>query len=211
MLKTMSAETKIFLGIIAATVLLLGGAMFFFARQNEQETVGYTREQLVSDYNYTYGNASASAYLVEFSDFQCPACAAYEPIVEQIREQYKDKLQFVYRHYPLPQHPFAEKAALAAEAAGKQGKFWEMHDQLFVKQDALSDETINEIAKSLGLNEEAFKKDLEDSDLKQRVANDKSAGNGLGVNSTPSFFLNGKKLRLLTPQTLAQEVEKAVQ
>jgi len=210
MFKTMSGEAKLFLGIIVVTFVVIGGAMFFFAKQSEKETKGFTKEELVSSNNYTYGSASASAYLVEFSDFQCPACGTFEPTVEQIREKYKDKLQFVYRHFPLPQHEHAEAAALAAEAAGKQGKFWEMHDQLFAKQDNLTDETINGIVKAIGLNEEQYTKALSDQSLKDRVAKDKADGNAIGVDSTPTFFLNGKKLRLVSPQSLAQEVDAAL-
>lgn len=211
MFKSLSSETKLFIGIIFFTLVLIGGALFFFSSQSQKEEKGYTKEELTKPNNYTYGNASASAYLVEFSDFECPACGAFEPAVEQIREKYKDKLQFIYRQFPLPQHPFAEKAAIAAEAAGKQGKFWEMHDELFANQDKLSDDTINEIVKKLNLDADQFTKSIADPAIKDIVLQDKADGNALGVDATPTFYLNGKKLRLASPLNLVTEVEKVLQ
>ncbi len=211
MFKSLTGEQKLFGGIIIATIVIIGGAMMFFSKQSEQQTKGYTKDELTVAGDYSYGNASGSAYLVEFSDFQCPACGAFEPTVKQLREQYKDKLQVFYRHFPLPQHEHAEAAALASEAAGKQGKFWEMHDKLFEKQDNLTDDTINGIVKDLGLNQEEYTKSLSDQSLKDHILKDKADGNALGVNATPTFFLNGKQLHLLSPQNLISEVEKAVQ
>jgi len=210
MLRSVSSETKVFLGIIVCTFVLIGGALLFFSSQSVKEEQQFSREELIAPHNFPAGNASASAYLVEFSDFECPACAAYEPAIQQIRKQYKDRLLFVYRHYPLPQHQFAEKAALAAQAAGKQGKFWERHGELFANHDKLSDETLKNIVQKLMLNEEEFTKAMNDQAVKDSVAKDKSAGNALGVNATPTFFLNGKKLKVNSPKTLIQEIEKAL-
>ncbi len=137
--------------------------------------------------------------MIEYSDFQCPACKAYSPIAKQIADEFKDKIAFVYRHFPLPQHQNAQKAAYSAESAGNQGKFWEMHDLLFKNQDNWSnksnaDELFLSYAKELKLDEEQFKKDMESKTIKEKIDTDLSNGQKAGVNSTPFFFLNGQKL-----------------
>lgn len=204
---TLSSETKLFLGMIGVTVLILVGAVFFLSRP--AATLG--RSQLITDETLTTGNASASAYLVEFSDFQCPACRAYQPAVKQILSQYKDQLIFGYRHFPLDQHPLAIPAGKAAEAVGKQGKFWEAHDQLFADQDKFSDEYFTQFANLLKLDESQFNKDKDSQEVKDKIERDRVAGLGFGVNATPTFFLNGQKLNLTTPQDLIDAVTAAMQ
>lgn len=205
-----TGETKLYAGIIVGTILLIVGAVFFFSKQEEKSTQVISREQLILADTATRGSASASAYLVEFSDFQCPACKSFYPIVEEIIEKNKDDLLFAYRHYPLPQHPFAQKASLAAEAAKKQGKFWEMHKELFANQDKFSDQFFADLPTSLKLDGEKYKKSLDEQEVKSIIDKDKADGNLFGVDSTPTFFLNGKKLKLFTPQDLISAVEEAV-
>lgn len=145
------------------------------------------------------GNPEAKTVLMEYSDFQCPACGAYSPIVKQIVEESKDKIVFAYRHFPLSQHRNAEAAALAAEAAGKQNKFWEIHDLIFEKQADWSEsrnaeELFIKYAAELNLNIGQFKNDLILKEIKDKVKNDLRSGEEAGVNATPTFFLNGKKI-----------------
>ncbi len=138
--------------------------------------------------------------LVEFSDFQCPACGVYYPIVTQVVKDFKDNLTFVYRNFPLTDlHPNAQLAAQAAEAAGIQGKYWEMHDLLFTKQsDWSASSTARDIftqyAQTLGINMDQFKKDIDSDTVKNKIAEDVGDGNALGITGTPTFFLNGVKL-----------------
>lgn len=206
-----STEQKILFGVILSTIALIIGAIALFAFQSNQEARTFAREELIPlSRQHILGNASASAYLVEFSDFQCPACAAYAPIVKQLVETHKENLAFVYRHFPLPQHAFAEQAAIVAEAAGKQGKFWEMHDALFANANTLSEEKIKELAKQLSLNEEQFNIDRSSQEIRAIIEKDKQDGRSLGVASTPTFFLNGKKLRITSPNQLIQEVTRAI-
>ena len=147
------------------------------------------------------GGATGSATLVEYSDFQCPACSAYYPVVKQLTKEFPQDLHFVYRYFPLSSiHKNARISAQAAEAAGKQNKFWEMHDLLFENQDEwanLADpkEKFKEYAKSIGLDTEKFQKDLESKEVKDKVEKDYQNGLSLGVNATPTFFLNGEKLQ----------------
>jgi len=149
----------------------------------------------------TKGNSESKVLLVEYGDFQCSACGRYHPLLKQLNQEFGDRIQFVYRHFPLKQtHRNAEPAAFAAEAAGKQGKFWEMHDLIFEGQENWSEkrnakDTFVEYAKSLDLDMEKFQTDVKSKEIKNKVRNDYSSGIKAGVNSTPTLFLNGKKLR----------------
>ena len=204
----LTGETKLFIGIIVVTIILIGGAMFVFGRQ--ASAPAFSKSDMIPTGTYTRGSASASAYLVEFSDLQCPACKAFEPTVDAIVQQYGGKLLYAYRYFPLTQHPYGMQAAVAAEAANRQGKFWEFHDQLFTDQDSLSDDTVQKDAQKVGLNMEQFNKDLKDSSVQDKVNKDQADGNKFGVNATPSFYLNGTLLQLNAPSDLTQAVADAV-
>ncbi|OGG09058.1 hypothetical protein A2154_03360, partial [Candidatus Gottesmanbacteria bacterium RBG_16_43_7] len=153
----------------------------------------------------------ASATLVEFSDFQCPACAAFQPTVKEILSKYGSKIRFIYRHFPLQQHQFSYPSALAAEAAGLQGKFWEMHDLLFENQNSLSENTGGDLASKLKLDMDQFTSDLKSKEVKDRVDRDRADGIRLGIDATPTFYLNAVKLNLQNPQDLIAQVESALQ
>lgn len=153
----------------------------------------------INDNENVKGNKEASATLIEYSDFQCPACGAYYPILKKVAEDMGSQVQFAYRHFPLPQHKNAKLAATVAEAAGKQGKFWEMHDLIFQNQSDWSEEKNAAIifakyAQDLGLDLAKFQTDIASEEIKAKIENDSKSGVKAGVNSTPSFFLNGKKL-----------------
>jgi NhaA family Na+:H+ antiporter len=142
--------------------------------------------------DHVRGAADAPVTLVEYGDFQCPYCGDAYPVVRDLAERYGDALRFVFRHMPLDDlHPRAHAAALAAEAAGAQGRFWEMHDRLFEHQLELGDDDLRAHAEALGLEAARFAADLEDHALAQRVADDFRSGAGSGVPSTPRFFVNG--------------------
>jgi len=196
-----SSQTKSWLtwGGIAAVVVFIG---FFFYNQiisiPEAEKEKPVDTALTND--WVEGSKEAEVVLVEYSDFQCPACKLYSPVVNQLHETYGDQLAIVYRHFPLSQiHLQAELAAQAAEAAGLQGKFWEMHDMLFEHQDDWAENRnarnlFIDYAKQLGLDEGQFKKDLGSKEVKALVKADYLSGVQLQLNSTPSFFLNGEKI-----------------
>lgn len=192
----MPNDIKIFLGIIGGTLLLVFGAAFLLGRGGSTPP-GQTpidTKILVRDNSWKVGTPSAKVTVVEFSDFQCPSCKAAEPVVESLRTKYADNLLFVYRHFPLPSHEFAFGAAEAAEAAGLQGKFWEMHNKLFDLSPDLSRDNLVSAAKDLGLAVDKFSKDLDSDPIRQKVLNDQNDGNSLGVNATPTFYVNGTKL-----------------
>lgn len=193
----MKSETKLFLGIIAATIALVVGAVFLFSQPAKPQKVNNTL--LVREDSPKLTKPGASVTLVEFSDYQCPACGAYFPLVKQLTTEFSDSMTFVYRHFPLSQHKNAPIAAHAVEAAGKQGKYWEMHDKLFQNQKDWSESgTARDIfigyAKDLKLNTEQFSKDMDNDDIKNKINRDINDGNALGINATPTFFLEGEKL-----------------
>jgi protein-disulfide isomerase len=149
--------------------------------------------------DWVKGNREAKVILTEYSDFQCPACAFYYPVLKKISDEFGYKIAIVYRHFPLPNHQNAKIAAAAAEAAGQQGKFWEMHDIIFENQNNWNNkrnpkEFFINYADNLNLNLEKFKNDLESKDIKTKIENSYQESMRLGLNSTPTFFLNGKKI-----------------
>jgi protein-disulfide isomerase len=140
------------------------------------------------------GSASAPIEMIEFSDFQCPFCLRADPTVQQVLSTYGDRIRFVYRHYPLPNHPSARPAAEAAACAGEQGKFWPFHDRLFASPSKLSDPDLKQHAADLGLNTGQFNSCVDSHKLKAKVDADVKDGEEAGVNGTPAFFINGRML-----------------
>lgn len=138
------------------------------------------------------GPADAKVTIVEFSDFQCPYCGRVTPTLEQLLEEYPDEVRVVYKHLPLSFHPHALPAAKASVAAGRQGKFWEMHDRLFENQRQLSEEKYVEIAREIGLDVERFLEDYKSEAVAAEVAQDMNEARRLGVTGTPGFFVNGR-------------------
>lgn len=202
----LTGETKLFIGIIISTLIIIGVALTLFSKPEST----FTKDELLPATTEVKGNPNAKVYLVEFSDFQCPACKSFKPTVDSIFIKYKDKLVFGYRHFPLSQHLFAQKAAQTAEAAGEQGKFWEMYDYLFTNQSNFSDQFFSEAATNVGLDKSKFDKDIDSEAIKNKITKDISVGQKLGVDSTPTFFLNGKKLTLFSFDDLLKAVDEAV-
>jgi protein-disulfide isomerase len=146
----------------------------------------------VSKRDHILGPETAAVTLVEYGDYECPYCGQAHPIVKELLRRLRDQLRFAYRHFPLTQvHPHAEQAAQAAEAAGRQGKFWEMHDTLFENQDALDDVDLVRYAMALGLDRSKFIQDMNDPAVIERIREDVYSGIQSGVNGTPTFFING--------------------
>lgn len=202
----LTSETKFFLGIIVFSLVLVGVAITAFSRP--PKPVDQTRLIPPADLTAT-GSAQAKTILVEFSDYQCPSCRTFAPVVKKIIEQHPNDLYFVYRHYPLPQHPQAVLAASAAEAAGRQGKYWQMHEILFQNQDVLAPEKYQEYAKLLNLDLNKFNQDATSSAVADKIDRDLADGNALNINETPTFFLNGLKLTLTSTADLSKAVDNA--
>jgi protein-disulfide isomerase len=138
------------------------------------------------------GPSGAKVTVVEFSDFQCPFCSRAEPAVKALEQAHAQDVRVVWKHLPLGFHQNARPAALAAEAARQQGKFWEMHDKLFAAQSALSDATYAKAAAELGLDLGRFKVSLASPETARRVDADAAAAGAAGVSGTPSFVVNGE-------------------
>ena len=140
------------------------------------------------------GPDSAKVTVIEFSDFQCPFCSRVWPTLLRLRQEYGDDVRIVFKHLPLSIHSKAPGAHAAAEAAGRQGKFWPMHDKLFAGQRLLSDAQYDAWAKEIGLDLERFKQDASSPAVKERVQRDLAEAEKLGVTGTPAFFINGRYL-----------------
>jgi diadenylate cyclase len=148
----------------------------------------------VGDRDHVWGPATAPVTLVEYGDYECPYCGRTHPVVGKLQETLGDRLRFVFRHFPLDSvHPRARHAAEAAEAAGAQDRFWEMHDLLYQNQEDLGDEALRRYAAELGLDLERFEKDLVERRHAARVREDRLGGERSGVDGTPAFFVNGAR------------------
>jgi len=141
------------------------------------------------------GPADAPVTIVEFSDFQCPPCGESRALIKQVLATYPKDVKLVYKTLPLASiHPNAVGAAKAAVAAGKQGKFWEMHDVLYENQDALDADKLPDYAARIGLDVERWKRDAASSEVQQQISADIREARDNGIDSTPTFIVNGKQL-----------------
>ncbi len=195
----MSTETKMLGGIGLATILIVvAGAIFMGGSATpDKPTPPADQKLLVKGDSQKITAPDAKVTLVEFGDFQCPACGASHPIVKQLLNEYEDKITFVFRHFPLPMHKNAMRAASTAEAAGAQKKFFEMHDLLFENQAEWAEEDnpeelFEKYAQELKLDIDKFNEDLKSKKYEDKIKADQADGNAAGVNSTPTFFINGK-------------------
>ena len=167
---------------------------------------------------WSRGMPTARVTVEEFSDFECPACGVLEPGLRRVIKDYEDRVRFVFRNYPLQMHKYAFLASRAAEAAGQQGKFWEMHNMLYDNQQEWSKAMeprvqFDSYATRLGLDVQRFKADMERQELAERVKADLLRGNSLGVKGTPTVYLNGRELvpgKLVTEEDLRREIEAAL-
>jgi protein-disulfide isomerase len=199
MVKT-SGSRIVFWLVIIAIIGFFVYAIGKLATSTPDSTEVATDIAITAD-DHVLGNPAATVQIIEYADFQCPGCAAFHPIVKQVVSEYGDKIAYTYRHYPLPQHQHAKIMAYAAEAAGLQGKFWEMSDFIYTNQRVWSplisvNKTISEYATKLALNIPQFENEIDSSSTKDQVDADYRSGGAYGVNSTPTFFLNGTKISL---------------
>jgi protein-disulfide isomerase len=206
--------------VVVALVTLASGTVLYRAKRPSVLTT--PKSALVSgsgaaDSIHIRGPANAPVTIEEFGDFQCPPCGALSDPINQLEREYRPRLRVIFRHFPLPNHAHAREAAFVSEAAGLQGRFWEMHDLLYREQPVWSKAAdvrllFDSYAGMLGLNVDRFKKDMESEEVKVRVASDQKHGATLGVNTTPTVFLNDRALAptSLNPTGLHAAIDAAM-
>jgi len=192
--------------IAVVAVLAIGGSIVYSNSVSNKANEGIEFEAHIK------GNADASVTLTEYSDFQCPACGQFFGILEEVLADYGDSVRFEYKHFPLSSiHPYAVPAAKAAEAAGQQGKFYEMHDKLFENQQIWSaganpQAFFNAYAEEIGLDIALFKTHMKASVINDKITNEFREARELGLTGTPSFFLNGQRMQFETYQDFAEQI-----
>ncbi|HMO78274.1 MAG TPA: thioredoxin domain-containing protein [Candidatus Paceibacterota bacterium] len=197
----------IIIGVLA--IVLIGGSVWYSTNVQERNNEGIVITANIK------GNENAPVTLTEYSDFQCPACAAFQPVVKNILSEFPDDVKLEYKHFPLPIHSLAEPAARAAEAAGQQDAFFAYHDLLFENQTAWSN-TPNptalffKYAADLELDVDLFKRHYNSSVLRDRVKVDLLEARGLGLTGTPTFYLNGERMNIETYEDFYNQIAAAV-
>lgn len=190
-------SNRFFITLLVVIAAIIG--VFTFTKQKNTDN-GSTNTNSSQPSSHTKGSDKTGVVLVEYGDFQCPACGQYYPVVKEVFEKYKDQITFQFRNFPLIQiHTNAMVAHRAAEAADKQGKFWEMHDQLYETQQQWTSlpnpgSFFESIAQQLGLDVAKFKTDVASAEANSVINADIKEGQKLGANSTPTFVLDGVKI-----------------
>lgn len=203
-IKYSSFEKKIISGVVIFSVLIVAIAALFI-NKSSSNSQPINKEQskeilTVKKDDWIKGQPNSPITVVEYLDFECEACRVYYPITRRLKEEYGDKVSFVVRYFPLPGHKNSMTSAMAVETAGKQGKFWEMHDILYDNQITWGEKQITdpalfiEYAKQIGLDMEKYKNDIGSQEIKDRINRDKNSATSLGIQGTPTFFINGEKI-----------------
>jgi protein-disulfide isomerase len=210
-----------FVIVVVVALVTLGSATMLY-RARRLPVLALSKNQVApgkesAEPLHIRGKPNAPVTLEEFGDFQCPPCGKLADPIKQLEKDYDPHLCVIFHHFPLPTHQHAREAALAAEAAGLQNRFWEMHDLLYREQSIWSKaadvhELFNAYAGILGLNIDRFKKDLESPQVNERVTSDQKHGAALGVQNTPTIFLNNHALdpKNLNPVDLRAAIDKAL-
>jgi protein-disulfide isomerase len=208
-----------FIIIAVVALLTVGAGTMLYRTKRPLLDAGATSkpvDKIAEKTAHIRGQDDALVTVEEFADFQCPSCSLVSGLLHQLEQEYKPRLRIVFRHFPLQMHSHAIEAAVAAEAAGRQGRFWEMHDLLYQNQSAWSKAAnvqplFETYAGNLGLDIERFKKDLQSREVNSRVAADSELGVSRGVKNTPTLFINGREVPApFNRENLAQAIEAAM-
>lgn len=203
----MSKKTWMIFIVICVAVL---GGLIFISRKDKinVDAIEMTKATAASNANgniadHVFGNKDSKVVLIEYGDFQCPACGSAYPIIKEVTDAYKDKVAFIFRNNPLTAiHPNARAGSAAAEAAGLQGKYWDMHDALYENQTSWSSAAVDKrtdmfvaYASQIGVKDkEKFKKDMESNAVNNKIDFDLALGKRVPVSGTPTILLNNKKI-----------------
>jgi protein-disulfide isomerase len=187
------------LGFVIIIALIVVGLVVSSEKRPSTSETAIPLPTPITSTDWIRGNPNAKVTIVEYGDFQCPACQAYYPVVEQVFDASSSTIRMIFREFPLPQHADALPAAKAAEAAGDQGKFWNMFDLLYQNGndwDNLSDPTsvFDGYAKQLDLNLTRFDADMNSTTTAQKIADSVTVGTAAGIDATPTFFINGYRI-----------------
>ena len=208
---------KRFLIIMGVVIVAFIGVFLFGGSKNDTQDFGSTGT--VS--NHTFGNNTKNVELLVYGDFECSVCGQFYPIEKQVTEKYKDQIKFVFRHFPIDSiHPNARPASRAAEAAGLQGKFFEMHDLLYETQSQWISQVTNDpqpifesYAQQLGLDIAKYKLDYAAENTNSTINADKQEGNDKGITGTPTYYLNGVKLNngdISSVEAFSKKIDEAI-
>jgi protein-disulfide isomerase len=205
---------------VVALATLGSGAMLYRAKQPHVLSIPENKMLGKSDAESAHirGNPDAPVTLEEYGDFQCPPCGMFAAFLGQLEKDYDSRLRVVFRNFPLTAHQHAREAALAAEAAGLQGHFWEMHDVLYREQEAWSKapntrELFESYAGTIGLDLDKFRKDMDGEKMKARVDADRQRGESLGIQTTPTLFINNQPVdqKDRNPEGIRAEINAALE
>lgn len=193
--------------IFSVVCLVVLGGLAFYANKDKKDVSQINENQIVTSTedsigDHVYGNKDAKVILFEYGDFQCPSCGGAFPQIKTIKEKYKAQIAFVFRNFPLTSiHPNALSAATSAEAAGLQGKFWEMHDALYLNQDSWSSASTTDrntifadYAATTGLKTDQYTTDLTSKKIADKIARDRAFAKKLDLTGTPSILINSQKM-----------------
>ena len=214
--------------IFAIIVVAIVGGMIYISTQNRLNVSDINNDQLntiigaesrngdIADHEI--GSKSPKVTIIEYADYQCPGCSAAAPKAKALAEKYKDHVRLIFRNFPIASsHPNARAAAAAAEAAGLQGKFWEMNELLYVNQDAWKNANITErdnifksYAEQLKLNIDQYKTDIASNRVKNKIDFDMALGRKHGVAATPTFYVNGKNTEMDSSGSIESSVKEAL-
>jgi protein-disulfide isomerase len=208
--------SKQFWGVIIAIVVIFVGVVALTG--NKSDKSNGSKSDKAATTNHVEGKGTTGVTLVEYGDYQCPYCGLYYPTVKQVVSEYGDQIKFQFVNFPLTSlHKNAFAAARAAEAAGLQGKYWEMHDQLYPNQNEWSEAGdpityFNKYAQNIGLNVAQFDKDYASSRVNDLINADMAKGNALKITATPTFFIDGQKVEIGNDvSAFKKEIDAAIQ
>jgi protein-disulfide isomerase len=208
--------------IVAVVALATIGSGAMLYRAKRPHVLSISEDKTLSAKNgaespHIRGNPDAPVTLEEYGDFQCPPCGMFSAFLGQLEKEYESRLRVVFRNFPLAMHEHAREAALAAEPAGFQGHFWEMHDVLYREQDTWSKapnvrELFESYAGTIGLDLDKFKNDMDSEQARARVDADRQRGESLGIQTTPTLFINNQPLETKdkNPEGIRAEINAAL-